>query len=397
MIGVIYCPGMVLAYLRQLSLNTDRETYLVGTSNGSKAGVSVAHKELRAKGNLAERGKVTRLHGHRVTERNGLVRHRRTTRATEDSLDWSRNSSARDYEIGDGERWGRTDVARGGLGVVLLDVAGDGHVRLEREDVGRVGGARRVRAVGAVARDLVGVLRGDLRRRQRAKPLWARANGTRPRVGSSTYGDLGSAAETGSGKGHVGGGREMSDQVGGEAWSWLRSRPRSCSRRVRASRRSGSACTRRWTRAARRRRLSRPGIATSTRRASTATRSDVDRLSRRGSRSTPTSGSFSRPRSRARSTAPRGRASPSTKAWHVCLRSACAGFVKFSDLARRRPRLPSQDLFLLHDATSGAVRRLEAWRVLEEKQQQGKLLALGVSNFVRLPYRCSPARDATLY
>lgn len=189
----------------------------------------------------------------------------------------------------------------------------------------------------------------------------------------------------------------MSDKVGGEAWSWLRSRPRSCSRRARASRRSGSACTRRWTRAARRRRLSRPGIATSTRRASTATRSGVDRLSRRGSRSTPTSGSFSRPRSRARSTAPRGRASPSTKAWHVCLRSGCAGFVKFSDLARRRPRLPSQDLFLLHDATSGAVRRLEAWRVLEEKQQQGKLLALGVSNFVRLPYRCSPALDATLY
>lgn len=40
------------------------------------------------------------------------------------------------------------------------------------------------------------------------------------------------------------------------------------------------------------------------------------------------------------------------------------------------------DLYLLHDATSGPIRRLEAWRVLEEKVSEGTLHAIGVSNFV---------------
>lgn len=40
------------------------------------------------------------------------------------------------------------------------------------------------------------------------------------------------------------------------------------------------------------------------------------------------------------------------------------------------------DLYLLHDATSGPIRRLEAWRVLEQKVEEGELQAIGVSNFV---------------
>ena len=42
----------------------------------------------------------------------------------------------------------------------------------------------------------------------------------------------------------------------------------------------------------------------------------------------------------------------------------------------------SWDLYLLHDATSGPIRRLEAWRVLEQKVKEGSLRAIGVSNFV---------------
>lgn len=36
---------------------------------------------------------------------------------------------------------------------------------------------------------------------------------------------------------------------------------------------------------------------------------------------------------------------------------------------------------MLHDPTSGPVRRLEAWRVLEQKVKEGSLKAMGVSNF----------------
>ena len=60
-----------------------------------------------------------------------------------------------------GEKWERTRVARRDLGVVRLDVSGDGYVGLEGEDVGREGGARRKLAVGAVADDLRGVGRRD--------------------------------------------------------------------------------------------------------------------------------------------------------------------------------------------------------------------------------------------
>lgn len=38
-------------------------------------------------------------------------------------------------------------------------------------------------------------------------------------------------------------------------------------------------------------------------------------------------------------------------------------------------------LYLLHDATSGAQARLEAWRVLEDKVAEGKIGCAGVSNF----------------
>ncbi|GAA5880730.1 hypothetical protein JCM1840_007418 [Sporobolomyces johnsonii] len=39
------------------------------------------------------------------------------------------------------------------------------------------------------------------------------------------------------------------------------------------------------------------------------------------------------------------------------------------------------DLFLLHDATSGPQKRLEAWKVLIQKRNEGKLKSIGVSNF----------------
>lgn len=42
------------------------------------------------------------------------------------------------------------------------------------------------------------------------------------------------------------------------------------------------------------------------------------------------------------------------------------------------------DLFLLHDPCGGKEKRLEAWKVLIEKRDEGKLKAIGVSNFVRL-------------
>lgn len=42
-----------------------------------------------------------------------------------------------------------------------------------------------------------------------------------------------------------------------------------------------------------------------------------------------------------------------------------------------------QDLFLLHDATSGPERRKEAWEVLIKKRDEGKIKSIGVSNFVR--------------
>ncbi|KAI5479680.1 aldo-keto reductase [Pseudohyphozyma bogoriensis] len=41
----------------------------------------------------------------------------------------------------------------------------------------------------------------------------------------------------------------------------------------------------------------------------------------------------------------------------------------------------SWDLFLLHDPTAGPEKRLEAWRVLEQKQAEGKIRTIGVSNF----------------
>lgn len=51
------------------------------------------------------------------------------------------------------------------------------------------------------------------------------------------------------------------------------------------------------------------------------------------------------------------------------------------DPARSCPRL--QDLFLLHDPCAGPEKRLSAWKTLEQKQEEGKLQAIGVSNFVR--------------
>ncbi|KAK4702367.1 hypothetical protein P7C70_g3856, partial [Phenoliferia sp. Uapishka_3] len=39
------------------------------------------------------------------------------------------------------------------------------------------------------------------------------------------------------------------------------------------------------------------------------------------------------------------------------------------------------DLYLLHDPTAGPEKRVEAWRVLERAVSEGKLLAIGVSNF----------------
>lgn len=42
-----------------------------------------------------------------------------------------------------------------------------------------------------------------------------------------------------------------------------------------------------------------------------------------------------------------------------------------------------QDLFLLHDPTSGLEKRLAAWKALIKKRDEGKLKAIGVSNFVR--------------
>ncbi|KAI5479665.1 aldo-keto reductase [Pseudohyphozyma bogoriensis] len=39
------------------------------------------------------------------------------------------------------------------------------------------------------------------------------------------------------------------------------------------------------------------------------------------------------------------------------------------------------DLVLLHDPTSGPKKRLEAWKVLEQKKKEGKIKAIGVSNF----------------
>ncbi|GAA5859392.1 hypothetical protein JCM8547_002013 [Rhodosporidiobolus lusitaniae] len=39
------------------------------------------------------------------------------------------------------------------------------------------------------------------------------------------------------------------------------------------------------------------------------------------------------------------------------------------------------DLFLLHDPTAGKEKRLEAWKALIEKRDEGKLGAIGVSNF----------------
>ncbi|KAL8286876.1 hypothetical protein RQP46_003882 [Phenoliferia psychrophenolica] len=39
------------------------------------------------------------------------------------------------------------------------------------------------------------------------------------------------------------------------------------------------------------------------------------------------------------------------------------------------------DLFLLHDPTAGPEKRLQAWRVLEAAASDGKLKAIGVSNF----------------
>lgn len=43
----------------------------------------------------------------------------------------------------------------------------------------------------------------------------------------------------------------------------------------------------------------------------------------------------------------------------------------------------TQDLFLLHDPTAGKEKRLEAWKVLLEKRDQGVIRTAGVSNFVR--------------
>lgn len=42
-----------------------------------------------------------------------------------------------------------------------------------------------------------------------------------------------------------------------------------------------------------------------------------------------------------------------------------------------------KDLYLLHDASAGFTKRLEAWRVLEAKVASGELRSIGVSNFVR--------------
>ena len=42
----------------------------------------------------------------------------------------------------------------------------------------------------------------------------------------------------------------------------------------------------------------------------------------------------------------------------------------------------AQDLFLLHDATSGPERRRQAWEVLIKKRNEGKIKSIGVSNFV---------------
>lgn len=55
----------------------------------------------------------------------------------------------------------------------------------------------------------------------------------------------------------------------------------------------------------------------------------------------------------------------------------------------------SQDLFLLHDPCGGPEKRLSAWKTLQDKQKEGKLKAIGVSNFVRLLNALRPQRSLT--
>lgn len=38
------------------------------------------------------------------------------------------------------------------------------------------------------------------------------------------------------------------------------------------------------------------------------------------------------------------------------------------------------DLFLIHDPLSGSKKRLETWRALIKKRDEGKLRSIGVSN-----------------
>ncbi|GAA5941369.1 hypothetical protein JCM1841_001508 [Sporobolomyces salmonicolor] len=50
-------------------------------------------------------------------------------------------------------------------------------------------------------------------------------------------------------------------------------------------------------------------------------------------------------------------------------------------VARAKEHGLDWDLFLLHDPTAGPQKRLEAWKVLIQKRNEGKLRSIGVSNF----------------